>query len=53
MVNAVLYLSKTDCQWRLLPNDFPPYATVWSFLRRVNQTGLWNKILRDWVQKNV
>ncbi|MDR1619643.1 MAG: transposase, partial [Clostridiales bacterium] len=25
LVNAVLYLNKTGCQWRLLPNDFPPY----------------------------
>ena len=33
-VNAVLYLLKTGCQWRLLPNDFPPYSTVHSFYRR-------------------
>ena len=30
LVNAVLYLVKTGCQWRLLPNDFPPYTAVWS-----------------------
>ena len=24
LVNAVLYLVKTSCQWRLLPKDFPP-----------------------------
>jgi transposase len=23
LVNAVLYLNKTGCQWRLLPKDFP------------------------------
>ena len=34
LVNAVLYLNKTGCQWRLLPKDFPPYATVWSFYRK-------------------
>ncbi|WP_431732959.1 transposase, partial [Kingella kingae] len=26
LVNAVLYMTKTGCQWRMLPNDFPPYS---------------------------
>ena len=34
LVNAVLYLVKTGCQWRMLPKDFPPHDTVWSFYRR-------------------
>ena len=36
LVNAVLYLVKTGCQWRQLPHDFPPYSTVHSFYRRAN-----------------
>ena len=28
LVNAVLYLVKTGCQWRNLPHDFPPVFTV-------------------------
>ncbi|MBR5913946.1 MAG: transposase [Selenomonadaceae bacterium] len=28
LVNAVLYLVKTGCQWRNLPHDFPPAFTV-------------------------
>ena len=43
-INAVLYLNKTGCQWRLLPNDFPPYTAVWSFYRRARKSGLWEKI---------
>ena len=31
LVNATLYITKTGCQWRMLPHDFPPYPTVWSF----------------------
>jgi len=23
-VDDVLYITKTGCQWRMLPNDFPP-----------------------------
>lgn len=52
LVNAVLYITKTGCQWRLLPNDFPPYTTVWSFFRRANHSGLWDKILQDLVKKS-
>lgn len=52
LINAVLYITKTGCQWRMLPNDFPPYPTVWSFYRRANQAGLWDKILQALVKKN-
>ena len=44
LVNAVLYLNKTGCQWRMLPNDFPKYSTVSSFYHRAIQSGLWGKI---------
>jgi len=45
LVNAVLYLVKTGCQWRLLPNDLPPYVTVWSFYRRAVKSGKWEKAM--------
>ena len=28
VVNALFYIARTGCQWRLLPRDFPPYSTV-------------------------
>ncbi|HEL0718561.1 TPA: transposase [Streptococcus equi subsp. zooepidemicus] len=28
LVNATLYITKTGCQWRMLPHDFPPYPTL-------------------------
>lgn len=28
VVNAVLYMASTGCQWRQLPKDFPPVSTV-------------------------
>ena len=39
LVNAVLYLVKTGCQWRMLPNDFPHHEAVWSFYRRAVKSG--------------
>jgi transposase len=28
VVDAILYIARTGCQWRLLPKDFPPFTTV-------------------------
>ena len=50
LVNAVLYLVKTGCQWRQLPHDFPPYSTVHSFYRRARLSGLWDRILEHLVE---
>ena len=35
----------------ILPNDFPPYSTVWGFYCRANQSGLWDRIPLALVQK--
>jgi putative transposase len=31
VVNALLYLSRTGCQWRMLPHDFPAWETVYYY----------------------
>jgi putative transposase len=31
VVDAVLYILRTGCQWRYLPKDFPPKSTVWRY----------------------
>ena len=51
IVNAILYLVKSGCQWRMLPKDFPPYSTVHTFYRRSRLNGLWEEILAVLVQK--
>ena len=28
VVNALLYIATTGCQWRMMPRDFPPFTTV-------------------------
>ena len=50
LLNALLYLVKTGCQWRNLPHDFPPYSTVHSFYRRARLSGLWDRILAHLVK---
>lgn len=32
VVNAILYVLETGCQWRALPRDFPPKSTVHAYL---------------------
>ena len=34
-----------DCQaWRLLPHDFPPWQTVYYYLRRWQAEGVWERV---------
>jgi transposase len=32
VVEAILYILSTGCQWRALPQEFPPYSTVQGYL---------------------
>ena len=52
LVEAVLYVTKTSCQWRQLPREFPPWQTVYSFFRRAKSRGVWEKVLQSLVQKS-
>jgi len=44
VVNAVLYLLRTGCQWRLLPHDFPNPNTVRYYYDRWVLSGTWARI---------
>jgi len=44
VVNAILYLLRSGCPWRLLPKDFPPRSTVYGYFRRFGQDGIWHQI---------
>jgi putative transposase len=47
LVNAVLYVVKSGCQWRMLPSDFPPWQTVYDHFRRWNLNGVWESALAE------
>lgn len=44
IVNAILYIGATGCQWRALPKDFPPYSTVQHYFYGWRTLGLWARI---------
>lgn len=53
ILDAIFYISKTGCQWRMLPCDFPPWATVYTYFRNWKLDGTWKKVhdtLRDYVR---
>jgi putative transposase len=52
LINGVLYVVKTGCQWHFLPRDFPPYKTVYSFYKRAKDKGIWEKMMKDLVEKS-
>jgi putative transposase len=39
VVDAVLYILRTGCQWRYLPKDFPPKSTVWRYFDEWRHNG--------------
>ena len=46
VLDAIFYVLKSGCHWRLLPHDFPPWSTVYYHFRRYRLNGLWYLILK-------
>ena len=37
--NAIFYIEKTGCQWRMIPSDLPPKESVWGHFRQYRDNG--------------
>jgi len=44
VVDAIFYVLRTGCQWRYLPEDFPPKSTVWRYFSSWRYDATLNKI---------
>lgn len=44
LLDAIFYILRSGCSWRMLPHDFPPWGTVSSQFHRWRQSGLWQKL---------
>ena len=44
IINAILYVARTGCQWRMLPKDLPPWQTVYGYFWRWTRSGRWAEI---------
>ena len=52
VLNALFYLTRTGCAWRMLPNGSPPKDTVYYYFKRFRQDGTWVQI-HDLLRKRV
>ena len=44
ILNAIFYVLKSGCAWRLLPRDFPPWETVYYWFRRWRINGTFERL---------
>lgn len=44
IVNAVLYLARSGCAWRMLPHDLPPWKTVSYYFYTWRDQGVWQQV---------
>jgi putative transposase len=50
VLNAIFYISKSGCQWGMLPKEFPPKSTVFYYFDKFTKDGSFiesNRVLRE------
>jgi putative transposase len=43
VIDGIVYVTKTGCQWRMLPKDFGCWSTVYGYFYRFNRGGVWKR----------
>ena len=44
ILNAILFVLRSGCQWRMLPHDLPNWQTVYTYYRNWRLDGSWRRI---------
>lgn len=44
VVNAIVYIDRSGCQWRMLPREYPKWKTVYWYFTRWQDDGTWERI---------
>ncbi len=55
VMNAILFVARTGCQWRQMPHDFPHWKTVYNIFWTWRNDGTWERVhtaLREKVRKS-
>lgn len=55
VINGILYLNRSGCQWDMLPRDFPPKSTVYEYFSQWRDDGTWVNVmtgLREQIRVN-
>jgi putative transposase len=56
VINALLYLERSGCQWDMLPHDLPPRSSVFEYFSAWRDDGTWKlmvDVLREGVRESV
>jgi transposase len=46
VIDGILYVNKTGCQWRQVPHEYGHWMTLYSQMWRIRERGLWDHVLR-------
>jgi putative transposase len=46
ILNAIFYIVRAGCSWRMLPHDFPPWSTTYYYFNEWVRNGVWQMIKR-------
>jgi putative transposase len=55
VINGIVYVNKTGCQWRMMPTDIGNAPTIYGYFRRWRLTGVWERVmdtLRQWERQS-
>jgi len=44
VINAVFYINRAGCAWRLLPKEFGPWTSIYGYFKRFRDTDVWTRI---------
>jgi len=44
VINAILYILVTGCQWRMLPHDYPKWQSVYAYFKKWRDDATWQRI---------
>src|SRR5437870_4521179 len=50
IVNAILYLVKAGCQWRMMPGDFANWQIVYYYFATWKKNGIWEELHQSLVE---
>jgi transposase len=45
VLNALFYLVRTGCQWRMIPHEFPAWKTCYNYYRAWIDSGTWDEMI--------
>ena len=52
VLNAIFYVVRSGCTWRMVPHDLVPWGTAWYYFRRWREDGTW-ETLHDALRRQV